>query len=397
MRRWSVLFVAVTLVAPVRAQSLSEALQAAWRRHPQAVAAGEREAENRARSQLAASVLPGPPTVSLGNLSDRLGRNHGQDEWELELGVPLWLPGQQRARRTEAERASAELDARLAAARLELAGELREAWWSLAAQRQASDLAARRLDSASALEKDVLRRLGARELSRLDANLARTERLTAQAELGEAQAAVRRAELAFNSLAGEAAPAMLAEEALAAEIGAGAPHPRLAAALAAAQLARARGLVAERSRRDAPELAVRYVRERGEFGEAYAGTVGIKLSVPLFSGPRYRQDTAAARAEQLQAETEVELVRRRLDLELAEARRALAQAEAQLALAEERSARTAESLTISERAFALGEFDLTTLLRARAGALEAAAQAGRARIERAAARSRFNQALGVLP
>lgn len=397
MKRWLVAVLTAILAMPLRAQNISEVFEAAWRRQPQAVAAAEREAESRAQVERAASAVPAPPTVSLANRSDRLGRNLGKDEWELELGVPLWLPGQRDAGLAHAEQASAERAARLAAQRLELAGTLREAWWTLAAQRQTRDLAKRRLASAGILENDVSRRVEARELARVDLHVARGERLAAQSELAEADAAVRRAELAFTAVTGQAAPEELVQENASREGPAEAHHPRLAAALAAAQLARSRAKLTERSPRDAPELAVRYVRERGEFGEAYSGTLGIKLSIPLSSGSRYRQETAVARAEQLQTDAEVEILRRRVELELAEARRALAQAEDQLSLAEQRAMGAAESLALTEKAFALGEFDLATLLRARALALEAGAHVARVRIERAAVRSRLNQALGVLP
>ncbi len=79
------------------------------------------------------------------------------------------------------------------------------------------------------------------------------------------------------------------------------------------------------------------------------------------------------------------------------AQRALKAAERQLAMARERLALSAENLRLSEKAFSLGESDLATLLRIRAAAFEAEAFLGRQRVARAAAISRLNQALGVLP
>lgn len=398
MKRFLLMAMAGAGSLPLHAESLGEVLERAWQRHPQAAAIAERDSESRARAEGAAALTPGPPTLSLSNLNDRLNRNRGRDEWEIELGVPMWLPGQQAARQSEAHYASGELDTRRAVLRLELAGELREAWWSLAARRQARELALRRLESARALETDVLRRVAAGESARLDANLAGGERLAAEAELGEAELALRQAELAIATLTGAAAPARLDEEqpALTAEQASG-EHPRLAAALAAARLARARFGVAQQTRRDSPELAVRVMRERNEFGEGYASTVGVKVTLPFSSGPRYRQDTAAARAELAQAEAEAERARLRTRLDIEQARRALAQAEYQLALTRERAARAADNLAISERAYTLGEFDLVTLLRARAAALESTSLLARHGYERAAAQSRLNQTLGVLP
>ncbi len=80
--------------------------------------------------------------MSLSSLNDRLNRNRGKQEWEVEMAVPLWLPGQQAARaarggkrrRWKSPRASGAL-------RLQIAGEVREAWWTVAAARNARDLA----------------------------------------------------------------------------------------------------------------------------------------------------------------------------------------------------------------------------------------------------------------
>jgi len=54
-------------------------------------------------------------------------------------------------------------------------------------------------------------------------------------------------------------------------------------------------------------------------------------------------------------------------------------------------------LRLAEKAFSLGESDLTTLLRVRAGAFEAEAFLNRQQVARAAAQSRLKQVLGVLP
>jgi len=84
-------------------------------------------------------------------------------------------------------------------------------------------------------------------------------------------------------------------------------------------------------------------------------------------------------------------------LEADRARRALVAADRQLAMAQERRSLSAENLRLTEKAFALGESDLATLLRIRATAYDAEGFHERQRLDRAAAISRLNQALGVLP
>jgi cobalt-zinc-cadmium efflux system outer membrane protein len=72
-------------------------------------------------------------------------------------------------------------------------------------------------------------------------------------------------------------------------------------------------------------------------------------------------------------------------------------AERQFTMAEERRELSADNLQLSEKSFKLGETDVATLLRIRAAAYDAEAFFARQRVARAAAISRLNQILGVLP
>jgi len=383
--------------------ALTRALEQAWRLNPQAAAAEAREAEARANRDVATGLTPEPGSVSIGSRNDRLNRNLGMQEYEVELATPLWLPGQKAAREAEADSRIDDATAKRAALRSELAGELRDAWWALAAARNANALAARRLETARALEADVRRRYKVGELSRIDANLAQTEVHAAGAELIEAKATLLQADQALRNLTGTVAPAEMVEEALASRHTPDATgamsetHPLLAAAAAAARSARAKVTVADESRRAAPELALRVVRERGDFAEPYANTVGVRLKIPFSSGAQVLRETSAAQAEANQADAEMLRTQTRVQLETERTRRALASAEQQLVMAQERVGLSTENLRLSEKAFSLGETDLATLLRIRAAAFDADAFLDRQRVARAAAISRLNQALGVLP
>jgi outer membrane protein TolC len=338
-----------------------------------------------------------------------LGSDRGKREWEVELAVPLWLPGQKLARGAEADAALAEVTAQRQALRLQLAGELRQAWWALAAARATKDLAQRRLAGARALEADVTRRYRAGDLARVDANLAGNERLAAEAETLEAEAALARAELVWRNLTGAPAPARLeAESPLPASPAAGGGetdqlsghlnnHPRLAALSAAARLAHARLKLAGETRRDAPELAMRVQRERSDANDSYGNSLGIKLTIPFSTDARVRQDNSAARADAARADAELALARLALARETEGARREVEGAERQLDLTRERQALITDNLALAEKAFALGESDLASLLRVRAATLEIEAAANRLRIARDASFSRLLQAMGVLP
>lgn len=388
---------------PSASTGLARALEQAWRLHPQAAGLDAREAEARAAQEVATGLTPEPPSVAIGSLNDRYNRNLGRQEWEVELAAPLWLPGQKAAREAEAASRVEEAAAKRAALRWGLAGELREAWWSLAAARNVNALAIRRLATAQALEADVRRRYTVGELSRIDANLAQAEVLAASAEQAETETALLQAEQALRTLTGTVAPQDVGEEVPTTLRRSGGlmsmpdAHPSIVAAAAATRSARARVTVADESRRAAPELALRVVRERGDFAEPYANTVGIRLKIPFSSGPLVRRETSAAKADADQADAEMVRAQTRIQLEAERADRALASSERQFLMAQERRQLSAENLRLSEKAFSLGESDLATLLRIRAAAFDAEAFLDRQRVARAAAISRLNQALGVLP
>lgn len=388
---------------PSASTGLARALEQAWRLHPQAAGLDAREAEARAAREVASGLTPEPPSLAIGSLNDRYNRNLGRQEWEVELATPLWLPGQKAAREAEAASRVEEAVAKRAALRWELAGLLREAWWSLAAARNVNALATRRLSTAQALEADVRRRYMVGELSRIDANLAQTEVLAASAEQAETETVLLQAEQALQTLTGTVAPLEMGEEVPTTRVRSGGhlsmpdAHPSLIAAVASARSARAKVTVAEESRRAAPEIALRVVRERGDFAEPYANTVGIRLKIPFSSGPLVRRETSAAQAEADQADAETVRAQTRTQLEAERADRALATSERQFLMAQERRQLTAENLRLAEKVFSLGESDLATLLRIRAAAFDAEAFLDRQRVSRAAAISRLNQALGVLP
>ena len=376
--------------------TLAGALEQAWRQHPLAAGLDARMAEARAALDLAGAATPQPAAVTVGHLNDRLHRNLGRREWELELAVPLWLRGQQDARRDDAQGRIQLATAQRAALRLTLAGSLREAWWALAGARASLALAGRKHETAQALYRNVQRRHSAGELSRIDANLAQGEVLLAEAELAGAQAAVRQAEQALQLLTGSPAPPVLAEEAAAAPRP-GETHPLLQVAGAAADSAQAHLRLSLATPRAAPELAVRVLRERADLTERYGNQVGLRLTVPFAMGAQIRRDTSAAQAEVAEADAQRQRASDRLALDLERAQQLIDTQERLLRVAAERVALASDSLHLAEKAFALGESDLATLLRLRNTAFDALGAHERQRIGHAAARSALNQALGALP
>ena len=397
MQRILTLMIGLLVALPVNSQGLREALDQAWECHPVASASAALEAEAQARVDLATGLTPAPAAFSISSVDDRLSQNRGKQSVELEFAVPLWLPGQKSAREAEARNSAQEVSARRDALRLQVAGELREAWWAVADARNAHRQAERRLALLLQIEQEMLRRLQAGDISRLEANLAQSERLAVEAELGELGATLRLAEQNYRDLTGQAAPALLGEERAVTGLAPADDHPLLRSVAASAALAHSKLRLADETRREAPTLAVRAFRDRADHVEPAANTLGLKLTIPFSSAPRVQQDHAAALAEVTQADGEVARARLKLQRGAERARLDLGAAQRQLALTRQRRELIADNLKLTEKAHALGESDLPALLRVRLTMVETEAALGRQQVAVAASQSKLNQVLGVLP
>lgn len=387
---------------------LRQAVEAAWSRSAWARAQAARQSALEADARVTEAWVSSPPTASLGRLADRAGRNASRQEWEAELSMPLWWPGQRDAGRLLSQRNHALLTVEAAAQKLAVAQAVRESWWAVLDAQDQVVLWQGRVDSAQALHDDVERRHRAGELARVDAQAASAEWLAARSELAGAQQLRHAAQGRWQALTGLPAPAPTDGGALrtpvmpegqldATDDRALAQHPALVAARLAAEAAEARIDVAAAAAREAPEVGVRVVRERKDAVEPFGNTVGVRVSVPLGTAPRTLRASAEARAEWLEADAQQALVERRLQAELAEAREALRTAALRLRLARERAEMGADSERLLRKAFSLGEVDLATLLRARALAFDADRDLTRQRRAVDAARDQLQHALGMLP
>lgn len=389
------LFASLLLSWPAVAQTLRDALEQAWSRQPLAQTRALREADVAARRSAATALLPEPPSVTLGHRTDRYNRNLGRREWEGELDIPLWLPGERSRAAGVLDAEGAALDTRLAAAKWKLAGELRDAYWDARIAAIELALARRKVEEAVLLAGDVERRVKAGDLARVDLNQARAAEQGARAALEEAQARAFRAQQAFAVLTG------LDRIAEADEAEAPPPpleaHPLLAGLQRAVALAQAKLIQVTQNRRDFPELTLGLTREHGEFAEPFSTTLSMRIRIPFATESRNRPRIAAVNVEFAEAQAEYGLERRKLEAEIERARRELDQARAIGRFAESRFRLAEDTQRLHARAFALGELDFPARLRAENERFDAQLAEARARVEASRAVSRLNQARGILP
>lgn len=371
--------------------ALAAAVEAAWNRSVQMKSA-EGQLELAAAQQSAArSLWAAPPAVELSHRSGT-SASAGRES-EVGLAWPLLLPGQRSARQAGADAERAVAEANLAAAKLRLAGEVREAAWSVVAREAESAVAARHTQSLQALADDVERRVKAGDLARADALAARAELLAAEAAAGEARLRLATARAQWQQLTGMDSVADPAESVRPAA----ASHPEAALAALTAQGARSRYDVVRGSRMEAPELALRYRRETPGGGLSVDNSVGVALRIPLATADRNLPREKAALAELQTARAEERRQQRRLESEASTAALGVRVADEQARAEATRAELLRERAALIDQSFRAGESALPELLRAAAAAAQAEAALASQRAALGLARARLNQINGQMP
>ena len=404
-----------------QASTLAEQLEAAWRMVPEARALDARANEQKARGLSVDGLLAAPPAVAVSYRGDNFTGNAGQRDYEAELGLPLWLPGQRAANRGALDAEGIALVAERAALRLKLAGELREKNGALRRAAAELALAETRLAEARALEADIERRQRAGDLARTDFLAARMETLAVMREVAARQTARDAARAALFALSGsdQAADAEPLSQDGSLDTSSPSPqpsplkgegdkvslrefqvnpaHPELASRQAALAAAQGKRNAVAQNRRDAPELALFGRRERGASGADYDNSLGVRLKFPFATEARNAPLLAQAQGEVDTAEAHWAQAQRQLTADISLSAAALQSARQMQDMAKLSLEAASENHRHIRRAFDYGERDLAALLRAKGQMDAARLDAALAEIETEIAMSRLNQARGVLP
>ena len=404
-----------TTATTTASMSLRQAYDAALARLPEARSVPQRRSAAAAQERAAQAWTPEPPAFESGVKTDRIGTNRGSREWVAGVAVPLWLPGQRDAARSLAQAETAALDQTLGAAAWRVAGELRQAWWSVQAAQVELDLVRTRLANAQRLAADVAGRVRAGDLARADQHQADGAVAAAQVELSSTQRTQVLSWSPLRRLAGplpgadlqatpEPLPAELTSATVSTTVSAtvsttvsSAAHPALRDLAAQAEIARRYMAQARLQRRAAPEIAFAAARARGSSGEAFGQSITIGLRIPFGADDRHQAQVASAEAQLTDAETRLGLERERIEADIELARTQVDLARGAVDGAQRRALLAREAQGFVDKAFRLGEIDLPARLRIELEAVEAERQSARARVELAQAISQWRQALGLSP
>ncbi|OYY64440.1 MAG: hypothetical protein B7Y49_09695 [Sphingomonas sp. 28-62-11] len=383
--------------APIAVRTLHDAVEVAVQQSSEAASLPALRAQAEALRRSGRGPFVGPPVLSV----DLLTRSQGIIEEETSVSAGIRWPGEGKAIRSYAGRAGDSAQSGIEAARLRIAGDVRDAWWSLAAARAAVAVDRDQVGIAATTASQVARLVGAGEQARRDLLLAQAEASAAESRLSQAQAELARAEAAYAALAGPP-PAELPPESQA-NVTDPENSPALRAALDRAALADARATSLTYGARLRLEGTVGIRRERGGVGdstlspEPFRNALLLGVRVPLGRNQSAVADAASARSTALGAGAEANRLRIRLVAEQRAAQARLDAAERSLEQAQARRAALAEALALTERGRTEGEIGFIEALRARQTLSEAERDLAAARVARFAAISSFNQAMGVLP
>ena len=378
---------------------LHHAVDAAWRRALQAREAEFQTSRARADRIAASSLSAAAPAFEANHLDDRANSRAGRRETEVGIVWPLWLPGQRDARI-----AAADADLRLAdlgaeAARLRLAATVHESAWKLAsakAEIQAFETQKRYLQGVA---DDVQRRVTAGDLARSDALAARAELLEAEAAERDATQRLQASRLQWKALTGlEAMPVVTLPSLPSLPDGAvDGEHPELRLAVQAVERARRRLDVVNRSRRDPPELSVKYREEMPGLGEGRQRGIGVGLRIPFGTDGRNAPLQAAAAGDLDIADAGERRLRDRLEADLQTARGAVELGVRQFEAIRTRAALLRERAQLIDLSFKAGETPLPELLRAANAAALADAAFARQQAALGLAYAQLQQASGRFP
>ena len=360
-----------------------------------------------ARYATVESLTPGSPYIagqarglgqgSYRNLAAIEPNANRVREAELEMGMPLWLPGQRDALRATVDTTLVEYEQRLALRRLELAGLVRDAWWSAQRAAREVEIARERVTTSKDLQYDMDRRAELGDAPPYDALVARNETLAAETERSITEAAAKAARATYATLtAGGAPDGVLEPLKIDPPLDA---HPALGAPLASVARAQAQVALVEATPIDNPELGVFGRRESTAQGNARADstTFGLRFRMTLPTAGRNDPRRAEAQAGLTKAYAELASARRLVAAEITAARRALEAARRTEAIASERLKVAGDTFEIARKAFRLGETGVSDLYRAKQALLEAQKMRANASIDLGVAQSRLNQARGYAP
>lgn len=375
---------------------LSEVLEKAYARTPMQATLQSRDVMVSAKNRVANAMLPAAPALGVIHQNDAIGSGRGERDWQAELELPVWQPKQRDNRLKVADAMQSTTAASRQSLKLQVAGQLREALWNIAANDNNLSLAINKLQVAKKLQSDVEKRYRAGELARTDAMLAEQEVLRVEKEKVRAEAEVMHARHRYYLLTGlRELPASYEEKQSSLEDYS--QSPVWLESQSKVGLAETERDLAQVESRENMRVLFNVRSSKGAFDTTNNDSVGVHVRVPFGSEASAAPIRAAAEMVVGNALTEREATRLELEAAMHEAEHNLSVSRAELSIAAKQFEIARESLILAQKAFQLGETDLVSLLRVQAQTFEAERAFTTRQIQVQWDIARYNQTVGVLP
>ncbi|TXI46199.1 MAG: TolC family protein [Methylophilus sp.] len=376
--------------------SLHEVLQQVVAIHPQQSLLAAHQQMVHARRTMANSWLPQAPSVGFSHQNDALMSNRDEREWQAQMQIPIWLPGQRQARSQVASLADDSLSQDRAGLQQLAADLLRNAVWDIAMRRNDVGLADARRNTMRSLSEDVQKRFKAGEVAKLEVMQVDQETLQAERLRVTAHAELMHAQFRYQQLTGlNEMPAKLEEPLSTREDYADSPYWQ--AAQAKVKLAEGQRDLTMIEQRQNPQLTLSTRTIQGGFDYAYNSSMGVAINIPLQSEVQRAPLLANAEQNIGDARTQLETLRRQLENNLHEAEHNLHVSRQELTLIQQQQAIASENASLARKAYRLGELDLNQLLRLQLLAFEAERSLSSQQLQVQWNIAKYNQAVGVLP
>lgn len=380
---------------------ITSAFESALDMDPEIQTAEKRLESARYAIEAANSLTPEPLSLEGSYRSDRNFDNQGLREIELGIVAPVWLWGERNGAQNLAY-AEAEM-ARLTTAlqKLELAQQVRQAYWNTIAGYIDVEIAQLRLTGTQRLLNDVEQRVTAGDLAPVDQLQVHALHAQAKAELGTAVSNVSLLAAEFTALTGLPANGLKGSESEGMLALQGTPdlseHPALLRARQRVSVAQLKGELASIQSRPNMELGLAVVSDKAGFAAPEEKSLMIGTRIPLGSSAKHQSRVLTTQADELAAQASLRKMEGSLKAKAQATASSVNLFEELKKTAEERAKASQEALALIQKSFELGETDLPTLLRFEQQAFEAKRLARKATVEHAAKVSDYKQALGILP
>ncbi len=376
--------------------SLHDVLQQVVAIHPQQSLLAAHQQMVQARRTMANSWLPQAPSIGFSHQNDALLSNRDEREWQAQMQIPIWLPGQRQARSQVASLADDSLSQDRAGLQQLAADLLRNAVWDIAMRRNDVSLMENRHNTLRSIAEDVQKRFKAGEVASLDIMQSQQETLQAERQLVLANAELMHAQFRYQQLTGlSEMPARLEEPLSTRENYEDSPYWQ--AAQARVKLAEGQRDLTVIEQRQNPQLTLSTRTIQGGFDYAYNSSMGVAINIPLQSEVHRAPLLANAEQNIGDARSQLESLRRQLENNLHEAEHNLHVSRQELTLIQQQQAIASENAALARKAYRLGELDLSQLLRLQLLAFEAERSLSGQQLQVQWNIAKYNQAVGVLP